>query len=839
MNPGSAGMNRPLRAPSPEGAPSGYGGRSQRSHSHHERGSEAGSGIGFEVAATAGAGAGAGCGARPTDADLLRSLRDGEPSAYDELYRRHVRSVRRYARTCCRSWKTADALADEVFARMLWAVRGGKGPQTSVRAYLLASVRPVATGWARSEQRDQLDGWSELFRQAPVIEPSGVRTVGVLSAGVRTAAGARSSDEQWSGEQTSDEPPSGTQVEDDGEGPSAEENQELGADVLAILAAERTLVVQAFNALSAREQAVLWHTTIEEGRQRPAHVAPMPVLTEDAAATAARSARENLRRAYLQAHIHRSHTCGGDCARYSSQLDEYARGGLRARAKSGMRKHLERCPQCRAAAAEVIDLNERLRVLAPVAFLGWFASDGGAEAFGALLSSTSVTEPTGEAETSVTLRSGTPDGTGEVVGAVEADVGGDADVADVTGKTDVNGKADVTGSTDGSGGADVSDTADGVGAGGRADAVGQARRSEVAHRSGRSRHAGWSRREGRWRQPAWPRPRSGARLWGRWRRAGAEGRDQGTPGPACAAAGSHRRLGAALQVSAGALAAAVAGVTLIFALAGGRTEGAGAGAPEGAASSNAPQPPGREVEPVPPGSGAQESAPGPSTGRKSRSTRPGSGDLGTPGARSKLRTEKDGSSSDARHGLPLTRPKGPWRARLIAGGDNDATQTSGGPTSSPDSETSPSSPAFSPQAVPSESTVSTVTASTDPTAVSAFAETETASMVPSALPASVTTASVVPETDSTDPIAVPVHVGTEVKTETASAAPASTASASTGSATAPTAKALAGSAFVTAVPVATTAASATSTTAEASASVSARSVRLSGPHAPSRPGRIP
>ncbi|MFD5663262.1 sigma factor, partial [Streptomyces hirsutus] len=46
---------------------------------------------------------------------------------------------RGYAGTCCRDAHTADDLTAEFFARVLQAVRGGSGPDHSLRAYLLTT----------------------------------------------------------------------------------------------------------------------------------------------------------------------------------------------------------------------------------------------------------------------------------------------------------------------------------------------------------------------------------------------------------------------------------------------------------------------------------------------------------------------------------------------------------------------------------------------------------------------------------------------------------------------------------------------------------------------------
>lgn len=244
--------------------------------------------------------------------------------------------MRRYARTCCRDADTADDLTNEVFAATLQAVRGGAGPDTAVRAYLLTAVRRVAADWARSARREQL------------VEDFAVFAV--------TAAGARASEE---------------------------DTLDLGPDVLAMREAEASLAVQAFRSLPERWQTVLWHTAVEEAS--PQEVAPLLGLTPNAAAVLAHRAREGLKQAYLQAHVgHVRVDDGGDCARFADRLGAFARGKLRMRAERGLRKHLEECARCRLAASEVKDLNETIRTVLPIAVIGWFAA-GSSGKLGALL----------------------------------------------------------------------------------------------------------------------------------------------------------------------------------------------------------------------------------------------------------------------------------------------------------------------------------------------------------------------------------------------------------------------------------------------------------------------
>ncbi|MEU2024316.1 sigma-70 family RNA polymerase sigma factor [Streptomyces sp. NPDC016469] len=273
-----------------------------------------------------GSGGADGAAAGPSDAQLIQRMREGDNLAYDELFRRHSQAVRRYARTCCRDAHTADDLTAEVFARTLQAVRGGKGPEEAVRAYLMTAVRHVAAAWTKTAKREQL----------------------VDDFAVFAAQAVRSSE-----------------VSDD-------DTLDLGADVLAMHEAEQSMAMQAFRSLPERWQAVLWHTTVEE--ESPSDIAPLFGLTANATSVLASRAREGLKQAYLQAHVSQALTSGGDCARYADRLGAYARGGLRMRAERGLRGHLDECAKCRVAAGELAHVNAGIPALLPVAVIGWFAA---------------------------------------------------------------------------------------------------------------------------------------------------------------------------------------------------------------------------------------------------------------------------------------------------------------------------------------------------------------------------------------------------------------------------------------------------------------------------------
>ncbi|MFC9245041.1 sigma-70 family RNA polymerase sigma factor [Streptomyces sp. NPDC057136] len=269
-----------------------------------------------------------------SDAQLIQAMRAGDDQAYDELFRRHSGAVRRYARSCCRDAHTADDLTAEVFARTLQAVRGGKGPEEAVRAYLMTAVRHVGAVWTKSTKREHL----------------------VDDFAVFAAQSSRTSE-----------------LSDD-------DTLELGADVLAMHEAEQSMAVQAFRSLPERWQAVLWHTTVEE--ESPSEIAPLFGLTANATAVLASRAREGLKQAYLQAHVSQALTTGGDCAQYADRLGSYARGGLRMRAERGLRKHLDECAKCRIAVGELTHVNTGIPALLPVAVIGWFAAGYSLEAAG-------------------------------------------------------------------------------------------------------------------------------------------------------------------------------------------------------------------------------------------------------------------------------------------------------------------------------------------------------------------------------------------------------------------------------------------------------------------------
>ncbi|MFD0264727.1 sigma-70 family RNA polymerase sigma factor, partial [Kitasatospora indigofera] len=259
----------------------------------------------------------------PSDAELTALVRAGDDGAYEEIYRRHAESVRRYARTCCRDSFTAEDLAGEVFARTLQALRAGKGPEFAVRAYLLTAVRNVAAAWGRTERREQLvDDFTTFARS--------------------TAAG-----------------------------PDLD-LADPGADAWAMALADRRMVMQAFVELPEDDRVVLWHTEVE--RESPKTVAVMLGKTANATAVQAHRARDRLAAAFLQAHVSGSQAHG--CEAYANRLGAYARGSLRKRASAEVGRHLQECDRCTAAYLELSEINHGLRALLPGGVLVWVGVGG-------------------------------------------------------------------------------------------------------------------------------------------------------------------------------------------------------------------------------------------------------------------------------------------------------------------------------------------------------------------------------------------------------------------------------------------------------------------------------
>ncbi|MPZ27340.1 MAG: sigma-70 family RNA polymerase sigma factor [Micromonosporaceae bacterium] len=245
----------------------------------------------------------------PADAELLAAVRGGDTGAYGVLYDRHREAARRLARVLVRDPSDAEDLVAEAVAKVLAALRAGRGPEVAFRAYLLTAVRNACYDRARRDRRIELT--EDLSRY-------------------ESAEGARG-------------------------------GGEAGDPAVARL--ERSYAARAFAKLPERWRTVLWHTEVEG--EKPAAIAVMLGLSPNAVAALAYRARERLRQIYLQEHL--SSTANPACHWTADRLGAHVRGGLARREQSKVDSHLAGCADCRVLWTELAEVNSGLRgVLGPL-----------------------------------------------------------------------------------------------------------------------------------------------------------------------------------------------------------------------------------------------------------------------------------------------------------------------------------------------------------------------------------------------------------------------------------------------------------------------------------------
>ncbi|SDP77010.1 RNA polymerase sigma factor, sigma-70 family [Lentzea jiangxiensis] len=231
------------------------------------------------------------------DRDLLARVREGDDSAYGELFSRHADAIRRFSLRHVREAAEADDLTAEAFFRMLQAIRRGSGPTDHVRTYLLTVARRVA--WE----------WSGRRRDVPVEDEELGRRVEPVSDNANSRV-------------------------------------------------EHNLITRAFSSLPERWRVVLWRVEVEG--ERPATVAPHFGLSPNAMSALARRAREGLRAAYLQAHL-AADDGRSSCAAIRSKLGTYTAGGVQGVEERRIRAHLDTCASCSQLHAELNEVCATLR----------------------------------------------------------------------------------------------------------------------------------------------------------------------------------------------------------------------------------------------------------------------------------------------------------------------------------------------------------------------------------------------------------------------------------------------------------------------------------------------
>lgn len=239
-----------------------------------------------------------------TDAELISSVRSGDPSAFGALYERHADAVRVVAGYYTNDPATADDLTSEAFERMLVMLQSGRGPDVSFRAYIYTIVRRLAFEQADRGRRTHLtDDFAPFDTAGPVVDP----TAGTF---------------------------------------------------------EQRLVADAFAGLPERWQAVLWYLEVEG--MRPAEVGAILGLSANGVSALAYRAREALRSGYLQAHVS-SNGIRRRCVDHRGRLGAWVAGSLSARDAAKIAAHVDECDECTAIVAELRDTSHGLRaVLAPL-----------------------------------------------------------------------------------------------------------------------------------------------------------------------------------------------------------------------------------------------------------------------------------------------------------------------------------------------------------------------------------------------------------------------------------------------------------------------------------------
>ncbi|MEI2648345.1 MAG: sigma-70 family RNA polymerase sigma factor [Dermatophilaceae bacterium] len=245
------------------------------------------------------------------DLTLLSMVRDGDPDAYAELWRRHLPAAYAVAHRH-RGRTSAEDIVAEASLRVYDLIRAGKGPMTNFRSYFLTTVRSSAVDAARTE----------------------LRAVPTEDAALEAAT------------------PSSPAYD-------------------ASASVDHDLVRAAFKRLPERDQQILWHTAVEG--VSPAAVGTSMGISANGVSVLALRARDSLRAKYLDAHADRAIGRADDdeCRWVLAQMGRYVRGKLPVRQRARVEEHLASCLHARGLAFEMAEVNRALpAVMVPLILLG-------------------------------------------------------------------------------------------------------------------------------------------------------------------------------------------------------------------------------------------------------------------------------------------------------------------------------------------------------------------------------------------------------------------------------------------------------------------------------------
>jgi RNA polymerase sigma factor (sigma-70 family) len=239
------------------------------------------------------------------DAALLRKTRGGDGGAFGQLWTRHSAAALRAAQQFGDAADPEDLVAD-AYARVLSAVRAGRGPRGAFRPYLLITIRDLATRMGRSNLDDTVDDLDGVAEADYPADP-------------------------------------------------------------AAAALDRSPTAKAFRSLHERWQTVLWYTAVEG--MSPLEASDLLGLSANNTAALAHRARDGLRQAWIDAHVN-DDASSLECTWLLSRRSRFTRGELPTRDRRRALAHVVTCAKCLIVSEEIDDLSSHLAIVMIPLLLG-------------------------------------------------------------------------------------------------------------------------------------------------------------------------------------------------------------------------------------------------------------------------------------------------------------------------------------------------------------------------------------------------------------------------------------------------------------------------------------
>lgn len=239
---------------------------------------------------------------------LVELTRDGDNEAYTELWQRHEHALRGAIGVFTN--QDPDDIAQEAFVRVYEQIRGGRGPATAFRAYLLGAARNIAIDSAtRGAAKAEVSGFEESTFEAlvPVVPDSGERVL----------------------------------------------RNEFTRDV--------------FSSLPLRWQEVLWYREVEDLPVK--EVAKYLGISPNSTSALIKRAREGFTKAWVAASLVPGRNLPPECSWALNRLHDRS-STMPSAATRKLRRHLNTCKRCAILSEEANHLHKRLALVLFPAVLG-------------------------------------------------------------------------------------------------------------------------------------------------------------------------------------------------------------------------------------------------------------------------------------------------------------------------------------------------------------------------------------------------------------------------------------------------------------------------------------